>query len=40
VVGYAHEQKAHGLQWVESIGVANENAVFAMLVVIAKLFEA
>jgi hypothetical protein len=35
-----HEQKAHGLQWVESIGVANKNAVFAMLVGLAKHFKA
>jgi hypothetical protein len=40
MLGCAHEQKAHGLQWVESIGVANKNAVFAMLVGLAKRFEA
>jgi hypothetical protein len=32
VLGCAHEQKAHGLQWVGSIGVANTNVAFAMLV--------
>jgi hypothetical protein len=32
VVSYAHEQKAHGLQWGESIGVANKTAAFATLV--------
>jgi hypothetical protein len=39
-LGYAHEQKAHGLQWVESIGVANKIVAFAMLVGLAKRFEA
>ncbi len=28
-VGCAHEQKVRGLQWVESIGMANKNAAFA-----------
>jgi hypothetical protein len=36
----AHEQKAHGLQWVESTGMANKNIAFAMLVGLAKRFEA
>ncbi len=40
VVGCAHEQKAHGLQWVESIGVANKNAMFAILVGLTERFEA
>ena len=31
VLGCAHELKHIGLQWVESIGVANKDAVFAML---------
>ena len=26
-----HEQKAHGLQYKQSIGVANKNALFVML---------
>jgi hypothetical protein len=30
----------YGLQWVELIGVANENASFAVLVGFAKRFEA
>jgi hypothetical protein len=40
VLGYAHEKKAHGLQWVELIGVANKNVAFVMLVGLAKRFEA
>ena len=40
LLGCAHEQKALGLQWVKSIDVANKNAAFAMLVDIAKQFEA
>ena len=40
VLRCAHEQNAHSLQWVVSIGVANKNAVFAMLVGLAKRFEA
>ena len=36
----AHEQKAHGQQWVWLIGVANINALFVMLVGRAKGFEA
>jgi hypothetical protein len=40
VVACAHEQKAHGLQWVESIGMAKENAAFVMVVGLAKQFEA
>ena len=36
-VAVAHEQK---VQWVESIGVANKNAAFAMLVGLANRFEA
>jgi hypothetical protein len=40
VLGYAHEQKAHGLYWVESIGVAYKNVAFAMLVGLAKRFKA
>jgi hypothetical protein len=39
VLSYAHEQKAHGLQWVESIGMANKIAALAMLVGLAKRFE-
>jgi hypothetical protein len=27
VLGFAHEQKAHGLQWVVSIGVVNKRSV-------------
>jgi hypothetical protein len=37
VLGCAHEQKAHGLG---SIGVANKNVAFAMLMDLAKPFEA
>jgi hypothetical protein len=40
MLGCANEQKAHGLQWAESIGVANTNAAFAMLVGLATRFEA
>jgi hypothetical protein len=40
VLDCAHEQKAHGLQWVEAIGVANKNTAFAKLVGLAKRFEA
>ena len=32
----AHEQKAHGQQWVRLIGVANINALFATLVAVPK----
>jgi hypothetical protein len=38
VLDCAHEQKHIGLQWVESIGVANKDAVFAMLVGLTKQF--
>jgi hypothetical protein len=38
-LGCAHEQKAHGLQWEESIGVAKINAAFSMLVGLATRFE-
>ena len=31
VLGCVHHQKAHGQQWVESIGVANKSTAFAML---------
>jgi hypothetical protein len=40
MLGCAHEQKAYGLEWAESIGVANTNAAFAILVSLATLFEA
>ena len=36
----AHELKHVDLQWVESTGVANKDAVFTMLVGLAKQFEA
>jgi hypothetical protein len=36
VLDCAHEQKVHGLQWVGSIGIANKNAAFAMLVGLTK----
>ena len=39
-VKFMHEKKSHGLQWVESVGVANKNAAFAMLMSLAKRFEA
>jgi hypothetical protein len=39
VLDCAHEQKAHGLQWAESIGMANTNTAFVMLVGFAKRFE-
>jgi hypothetical protein len=29
----AHEQKTHGLQWIELIGVANKHAVLACLTI-------
>jgi hypothetical protein len=32
MLGCAHEQKAHGLQWAESIGMTNTNAAFVILV--------
>jgi hypothetical protein len=32
MLGCAYEQKAHGLQWAESIGVANTSVAFVMLV--------
>ena len=31
-LGCVHEQKVHGQQWIQLIGVANKNAVFAILV--------
>jgi hypothetical protein len=37
---HGHEQKSHGPNWVESIGVANKNSAFAMVVGLAKRFEA
>jgi NaMN:DMB phosphoribosyltransferase len=40
MLGCAHEQKAHCLQWAESIGVANTNTAFVMLVGLATRFEA
>ena len=36
MLGCVHEQKARGLQWVESIGVASKKAVFVTLVGLAK----
>ena len=36
----AYEQKAHGLVWVWSIGVARNNAVFTTLMGFAKRLEA
>jgi hypothetical protein len=39
-LGCAYDQKAHGLQWVESIGMVNKNAVSATLMGITKQFEA
>jgi hypothetical protein len=32
VLGCAHVQKVHDLQWIESIGMANKDATFVMLV--------
>jgi hypothetical protein len=40
VLGCVREQKAYGLQWFESIGMANKNTAFAILVGLAKWFEA
>ena len=40
MLGCAHELKHIGMQWVELIGMANKDAVFAMLVGLAKQFEA
>jgi hypothetical protein len=36
MLGCVREQKAYGLQWVEAIGVANKNTVFATLVALPK----
>ena len=36
MLGCAHDQKAHGLQWIELIGVANKNTAFATIVGLAK----
>jgi hypothetical protein len=40
IYGCAHEQKTHGLQWVELIDVANKNIAFVMFVGLAKRFQA
>jgi hypothetical protein len=40
VLGCAHEQKTHRLQWAVSIGVVNKKSVFAILVGLATNSEA